>query len=77
MSLAKEVGRILRRARGEASLRDQAERVNLAVSTVYELEQGQNNPTLARLERIGEAYRLTFHVTAEEHEPEEAGDARR
>lgn len=63
--LAAQAGAILARARGNQSLRDFANAHGLAFSTIHELEQGLNNPTLARLERVAAMYGVKFAITAE------------
>lgn len=62
--LAAQVGAILATARGPRSLREFAKANGLAFSTIHELEQGLNNPTLTRLERVAGMYGVRLTITA-------------
>lgn len=64
-TLAQQVGAELAKARGARSLRDFAREHGLAVATIHELEQGHNNPTLARLERVAALYGVELRIVVE------------
>lgn len=69
--LATELGAILRGARGDRPLKPFADDVGYSRNTLYELERGTRgdgepaNPTLARVERIAEAYGVRLTLVAE------------
>jgi transcriptional regulator with XRE-family HTH domain len=65
VNLAEQAGRILRRARGDRSLRALATEAGLAHTTLNEVEAGRNNPTLSRLERLGVTYGVRFRLEAD------------
>lgn len=66
--LAEQAGAILRRARGDRPLRAFAKDRGVAISTLNEVELGLNNPTLERLERLGDSYGVTFRLEADPQE---------
>lgn len=63
-TLAATVGAALKAARGSRTLRELARTGGLSHTTLYELEQGENNPTLARLERTARLYGVRLVITA-------------
>jgi transcriptional regulator with XRE-family HTH domain len=60
--LAVEVGAQLRAARGERSLRAVAAELGIRHGALIYLERGEDNPTLARLARIADAYGCEVEV---------------
>jgi transcriptional regulator with XRE-family HTH domain len=58
VSLAGELGEVLRQARGERSTRDVARAMGVAPEVLGRVERGEVNPTLARVERLAAAYRV-------------------
>lgn len=64
-SLAAQVGRQLAEARGGRTLRDFASAAGMSVATIHALEQGRDNPTLSRLERIARLYRVRLTILVE------------
>lgn len=61
--LAAELGAILRRARGTLTLDALAARHGLSKAALRELEAGENNPTLARVERAADIYGIDVTIT--------------
>lgn len=61
--LGPQLGTILLAARGERSRRELAAEVGVSPTTLAELETGRANPTLAYLERIGDAYGIRIELT--------------
>lgn len=64
MSLARQAGAILRRARGTTSLRQVARSAGVSNATLSEVERGENNMTLGRLERLGDTYGVKWDLSA-------------
>jgi len=64
-TLAEQVGDALRSARGDRSQRSVARSLGIAGSTLNEIEQGRDNPTLDRLERLAEGYGVRLRIVAE------------
>lgn len=64
-SLAAQVGRQLAAARGARTLRDFAGAAGISVATIHALEQGRDNPTLSRLERMAHLYRVRLTIIVE------------
>ncbi len=64
-TLAEQVGDVLRSARGDRSQRSVARDLGVAGSTLNEIEQGRDNPTLDRLERLAEGYGVRLRIVAE------------
>jgi len=60
--LAEAVGRQLKAARGDRSLRSVADELNIRHGALLYLERGEDNPTLARLARVAEAYGCDVEV---------------
>jgi DNA-binding XRE family transcriptional regulator len=60
--LADQLGRILEDARGSRSLRGMAADVDLSHATLHALENGQDNPTLERVEQIAAAYGVRLEI---------------
>lgn len=60
--LAEAVGRQLKAARGDRSLRSVAEALNIRHGALLYLERGEDNPTLARLARVADAYGCDVEV---------------
>lgn len=54
--LSAELGKQLRAARGDASLRTVADRLGIRHGALIYLERGEDNPTLERVARIADAY---------------------
>lgn len=63
--LAADLGRILRTARGDRSLRSVAVELGLSHSTLHALEAGTDNPTLNRAAAIAADYGVAVHLTAD------------
>lgn len=62
--LAKQLGDLLTKARGDRSRRGLAADLDLAPATLITLEAGTSNPTLERVERMAEAYGVELTLTA-------------
>jgi transcriptional regulator with XRE-family HTH domain len=60
--LALAIGRQLRTARGDRSLRDVAGELNIRHGALLYLERGEDNPTLSRLTRVADAYGCDVEV---------------
>jgi transcriptional regulator with XRE-family HTH domain len=65
VDLRRSVGALFEHARGDVSLRDFAEKVGMAHGTLHQFEQGRDNPTLDRLERMARLYGLRLRITVE------------
>lgn len=65
--LAVEVGELLAKVRADQSLsrRALARYMGEADTTLLEIERGDANPTLERLEKVAAAYGVRLRVTAE------------
>lgn len=63
--LRRTVGSMFEHARGDVSLRDFAAKVGMAHGTLHQFEQGRDNPTLDRLERMAALYGLRVRITVE------------
>jgi transcriptional regulator with XRE-family HTH domain len=67
--LAVQVGRLLKDLRGETSRTEAAARLGVARPVLIRLEEGQDNPTLERIERVATAYGVELCVTAVNPDP--------
>lgn len=69
--LAVQLGEALSAARGDASRRATAQRLDLAGNTLRELELGLANPTLRRVEEVAALYGLEIAFTVRPRTPRE------
>lgn len=63
--LRRAVGAMFEHARGDVSLRDFAAKVGMAHGTLHQFEQGRDNPTLDRLQRMARLYGLRLVISVE------------
>lgn len=64
MSLARQAGGLLADLRGALTRSAAARALGVSRNTLIRLESGADNPTLARLDRLGAAYGVTFELVA-------------